>query len=206
MFEHVCEGTDSVLSLQVVGILFLAVATVASIAGPFAGDKYKAVLLATVAMQVLSWAFLLSALLVFGDFNDAMNAPRDMYVKMLVHGEQSGSTETEANIFGEYSGTGVNYNDARLTPYTTYPALKPPGPVADYIDAVLAIKPRWDWASWTFSMGFFAGASAVMWLTVAIILAVDALYESKLKLDLLPARFVKVNKACVDLPAGEMHP
>ena len=217
-FEHVCEGTGSVLGLHVVGLLFLVVATFASIAGPFAGDKYKAYLLVTVAMQVLSWIFLLSALLVFSNFNSALNAPREMYTKMLVHGEQSGATESVATIFGEYSGletgtrpynyansgAGIAYNDARLDPYTAYPALKPPGPIANYIDTVLETKPRWDWAQWTFSKGFFAGASAIMWLTVATILTMAALRESKLKPDLLPTRFAKVDKACGDLPV-EMH-
>ena len=204
MFEYVCAGTGSVLGLQVVGILCLVVATVASIAGTFMGDNYKVFLLVTVATQVLSWIFLLSALLVFSDFNGTMNAPRTMYTKMLVHGEQSGSTEAEATIFGSAFGTEVGYNDARLDPYTSYPALKYPGPIANYIDSVLVAKPRWDWAEWTFSMGFFAGACAIMWLTVAIMIAADALYQLPLK----PYVFTKVmprhTKAGKGLPEAEM--
>ena len=213
-FEHVCEGTGSVLALHVVGLLTLVVATVASIAGPFMGDKYKTALLVTVTMQVLSWIFLMSALFVFNDFNNAMNAPRDLYTKMLVHGEQSGATESVSTIFGDYDGTdsdikpyygnagaGIAYNDVRLDPYTMYPALKPPGPIANYIDAVLETKPRWDWAQWTFSKGFFTANASIMWLTVGTFLAAAALHESKLKPVLLPVRFGKVDQACRDLPS-----
>ena len=58
MFDHVCAGTGSVVGLQVVGILLMVVATLSSLVGPFAGDKYKVFLIMTVVTLVLSWAVL----------------------------------------------------------------------------------------------------------------------------------------------------
>jgi len=172
MYDNVCAGTSNIVGIDAVGVVFMVLATITSLAGPFMGDKYKVMTIVTIAMLALGWIFILVAVVEYGTFNTSLNAPRDLYVKMLVHGEGTETTDIEATVFGR----GIEYNDVRKAHYSSYPALKPPGTsVADYLDNVLESKSRWDWAAWTFSMGFFANVSSLMWSTVALALAIYTL-------------------------------
>ena len=230
VYEYVCAGTSTSAGVDVAGVVFMVFAMLAALAGPFSGEAYKVLTIVTVANLAMGWMLLLSAVCIYGQFNTAMNAPRELYSRMIVYGEGTCmprlgapsdarpadpprlpatrlpcptppslprtphplprpptpshalsplhhhgtvSNEIEQTVFGR----GMQYANVRESHYTSYPALRPAGPIATYLDSVIDSKTRWDWSPWLFSMGFFANISALMWATVALVLAVCTLVQ-----------------------------
>lgn len=173
MYDNVCAGTGTAAGVDVAGVVFMFFAMIAALVGPFSGDKYKVLTIVTVANLAMGWMLLLSAICIYGQFNTSMNAPRELYSKMIVYGEGTFSNQIEPTVFGR----GMQYTNVRDEHYTSYPALRPAGPIATYLDSVIDSKTRWDWSPWLFSMGFFANVSALMWTTVALVLAVYTLVQ-----------------------------
>ena len=172
MYEHVCLGTGTSAVVDVAGVVFMFFAMVAALVSPFSGDYHKVLTIVTAANLAMGWLLLFSAISLYGKFNASMNAPRELYARMLVYGEGTFDSTVEPTVFGR----GVQYTAVRDEHYTSYPALRPAGPIATYLDAVIDSKTRWDWSPWLFSMGFFVNVSAIMWTACALVMSAYRLY------------------------------
>ena len=209
---------SSVAGLQYTGIVFMALAMIAfllslGVAGK-ENNRFKIMTIVGFVVTLLAWIMLFCATVLFAQFNNTINDPRDTYVKMRVCRLRI--------ILGRLVIPTPRPHTADLPLPSLYPrSLPPPAPspppppassrrsrhlqvysrseshfydegivtydVEETMGDAWMLPPKatsrdwwvrdpdtlnlWDWAPWSFSMGFYANIGALFWATATLSVA-----------------------------------
>jgi hypothetical protein len=155
---------SSVAGLQYTGIVFMALAMIAfllslGVAGK-ENNRFKIMTIVGFVVTLLAWIMLFCATVLFAQFNNTINDPRDTYVKMRVY------SRSESHFYDE----GIVTYDVEETMGDAW-MLPPKATSRDWWVRDPDTLNLWDWAPWSFSMGFYANIGALFWATATLSVA-----------------------------------